>query len=199
MDWPPVDQQPFTGNGTTASGVVLEPGTQSVQAAAEGATEGVVQDDGDYLEFFGEHFRLADRVGIMPLLAFANASKGGVDSSDVKGMAAMYALIRSVIHRPPAFDEHGKRAVDPETGKPGFDEAEWIRFEDLAMEENADDEDLMDFVNQAMEVMSARPRKRREISSGGSPQTSEKSKESSSSRATPPGADGLVLVRDVGR
>lgn len=197
MDWPPA--QPFTGTGTTTTAVVIEPETQSVQAAAEGAAEGIVLDDGDYIEFFGEHFRLADRVGIMPLLAFANASKGGLDSSDVRGMAAMYSLIRSVIHRPPAFDEHGKRAVDPETGKPGFDETEWTRFEDLAMEENADDEDVMDFVNQAMEVMSARPRKRREISSGGSPRTSEKSKESSSSPGTPPGMDGLVLVRDVGR
>lgn len=172
-----------------------QPTTQTVQAAAEG----VVQAEGDLLTFFGERFRLADGVSIMPMLGFANAASRGVDSSDVKGLAAMYKLIRSVIHRPPLFDENGVRVIDELTGKPAYDETEWSRFEELAIDEGADDEDLMDFVNRAMEVMSARPRRRREISSGGSPQTSEKSRASSFSPGRPPQADGLIAVSDLGR
>jgi len=171
-----------------------EPTSHSVQAAAEG----VVHDDGDYVAFLGEKFRLADNVSMMPMLAYANASNQGLDSDDMKGLAAMYSLIRSVVHRPPLVDEHGNRQTDPETGRRLYDESEWQRFSQLAEDELADGEDLMGFVGDAMEVMSARPRKRREVSSDGSPRTLEKSKPVSSSRAIPQ-ADGLVPVSELGR
>lgn len=168
--------------------------TQNVQAAAEG----VVLDDGDYVEFYGEKFRLADRVGTMPMLAFANASKKGLDSDDMEGLAAMYAMIRGVIHRPPLLDDKGERVRD-ENGKLLRDESEWRRFESLAEDECAEGDEIMDFVSRAMEVMSARPRKPREISSGGSRPTSEKSKDASSSPVTRPGAEGLTPVSALGR
>jgi hypothetical protein len=155
----------------------------------------VVAEDFDSVEFFGQKFRLAERVGIMPMLAFGNASKRGLDSDDMEGLAAMYSLIRSVIHRPALTDEHGQRQVDV-NGKALRDESEWTRFAELAEDELAEGEDVMEFVNRAMEVMSARPRRRREISSGTSPTTSEKSKAVSSSRATPP-PPGLVRVADL--
>lgn len=165
---------------------------------AQAAAEGVVLDDGDYLEFFGEKFRLADRVGLMPLIKFGNAANKGLDSDDMTGLAAMYSMIRAVIHRPPLFDDQGHRKVD-ENGKTLRDEAEWNRFQELAEDECAEGEDIMAFVNKAMEVMSARPRKPREISSGGSRPTSESSRDDSSSRATHPQAAGLTPVADLGR
>jgi hypothetical protein len=168
--------------------------SHSVQAAAEG----VVHDDGDYVAFLGEKFRLAERVSMMPMLAYANASNQGLDSDDMKGLAAMYSLIRSVVHRPPLIDEHGNRRTDPETGERLYDESEWQRFSRLAEDELADGEDLMGFVGDAMELLSARPRKRREVSSDGSPLTSEKSKPASSSRDIP-GLDGLTPVSALGR
>ena len=166
--------------------------TQSVQAAAEGVVEG------DWVEFLGQKFRLADKIGLMPMLAFANASKKGLDTDDMEGLAAMYSLIRSVIYRPPLYDEHGQRQVD-ESGKPQRDESEWERFSQLADDESAEGEDLMDFVSDAMAVVAARPRTPREISSDGSRPTSEKLRGVSSLPATIPGADGLTPVADLGR
>lgn len=161
----------------------------------QASAEGVVVEDFDTIEFFGEKFRLADRVGMMPLLAFGNAAKSGLDSDDFEGMAAMYRLIRSVIHRPPLIDEHGQRRVD-ENGKALRDESEWNRFQALAEDELAEGEDIMAFVNQAMEVMSARPRSRPGISSATSPTTSERSKAASSWPDTDPRMQGMVPISD---
>lgn len=168
--------------------------THDIQAA----TEGIVLEDGDSVMFLGQKFRLAERVGIMPMLNYANASKKGMDSDDMDGLAAMYALIRSVIHRPALFDENGKRQVD-ENGKPLRDESEWERFSTLADDESADGEQIMEFVGRAMEIMAARPTARREVSSASSPQTSPTSKPASSWPATIPQTEGLIPVADLGR
>lgn len=193
--WPPVGYgQPSAGQQYFTTLPDDTPTTHAAQAAAEG----VVIDDGDYLEFFDEKFRLADRVGIAPLVKFGNAANRGLDSDDMEGLAAMYSLIRSVIHRPPLLDDDGKQQVD-ENGKKLRDEREWHRFMDLAEDEAAEGEEVMDFVNRAMEVMAARPRKPREISSGGSRRTSESSRDVSSWPATIPGADGLIPVSALGR
>lgn len=174
--------------------------TGTVQAAVEGAPQ---TDDDGRLEFLGTRFRLAERVGMMPLLAFANASKNGLDSDDMEGMAAMYALIRDVI------DQTRVQKVDPETGEPQFDGAgepvwegpsEWQRFERFCMEQQAEGEELMEFIGRAMGVIAARPRKRREISSGSSPRTSPSSKAGSSSPVrNRPDLDGLTAVADLAR
>lgn len=187
LSWLPDQEVPQAGRPYLVT-------TQEVQASAEG----VVLDDGDRIEFLGQKFRLADRVGLMPLLQFANASKKGLDSDDMEGLAAMYSLIRSVIHRPALFDEAGQRQVD-ENGQPLRDESEWHRFSQLADDELAEGEDIMDFVSKAMEVMSARPRKPREVSSAGSRRTLESSKGALSSPVTPPEADGLTPVSALGR
>lgn len=165
--------------------------TQSVQAEVEGVPQA------DHIEFMGERFRLAEKVSIMPLMAYANSANGGADSDDMKGLAAMYGLIRSVIHRPPLFGEDGQRQRD-EDGHLMRDEREWNRFERVAMDEMAEGEDLMDVVKKAMEIFSARPTARREVSSASSPQTSETSKPVSSSPVTPPQADGLIPVASLG-
>lgn len=173
--------------------------TQDVQAASEG----VVEDDPNLVEFMGKRFRLAETIGLMPLLRFANASKKGMDSDDMEGMVALYTVIRDTIdqRRPPKIDpETNQQSIDPMTGEPEWDgPSEWMLFEEHAIETKAEGEDLMDFVNRAMAVIAARPRRRREISSGGSPQTSEKSRGGWSSPVVPPQADGLVRVAELGR
>jgi hypothetical protein len=178
----------------------------------QSAAEGVLDTDGT-VELLGENFRLADRVALMPLLAFANASKKGLDSEDMEGMAAMYGLIRSVIHRPvlrePELIEDpegsGNFVPHPQAGKPQrdaggkvvCDDTEWNRFVAHAEDMQAEGEELMEAVGAAMSVIAARPRRRREISSGGSPRTSEKSKDDSCSPGTD--AQGMVSVADLGR
>lgn len=191
--WPPVD---YDG----PSHAVPPPTAHQVQASAEG----VVLDADGSLEFLGERFRLAERIGLMPMLAFANASKQGIDADDMEGLAAMYALIRDVVDQTRPF------TVDPETGKQMVDAAgvpewdgpsEWMRFEQHAIETQADGEELMDFISRAMAVVAARPRKRRGGSSVSSPRTSETSRPDSSSPAIRriPGLEELTPVSALGR
>jgi hypothetical protein len=174
--------------------------SQDVQAAVEGAP---VADDTNSIEFLGKRFRLAENIGLMPLLAFANASKGGLDSDDMEGMAAMYAVIRDTVDqtRVQKLDADGKEEFD-EAGEPVWDgPSDWQRFERHAIDEKADGEELMGFIRDAMGVIAARPRKRRGTSASSSPQISPSSREPSSSPAMQrhPQLAGLTPVGDIGR
>lgn len=174
------------------------PTIHEVQAAAEGV---VVLDDANSVEFNGERFRLADNIGLMPLLVFANSAKQGLDSDDMEGLVAMYVMVRDCVDQSKAqqVDDEGSPLFD-ESGAPVWDgPSEWDRFEAHAITTKAQGEDLMDFIKAAMSVISARPRKPRGTSSDSSRPTSENSKAASSSPGTPAGAEGLVAVRDLGR
>lgn len=181
MSWPTRDDSPTT---------------HTVQGAVEGAVE---LDDTNSIEFLGKRFRLAERVGLMPMLAFAAASKKGLDSDSLEGLAAMYALIRDCLDqtRVQAVNDEDELIFE-EDGSPRWDgPSQWQQFEAHCYEEQADGDELMEFIGKAMSVVSARPRKRRETSSGGSPQTSPKSRDASSLRATWPGAEGLTDLREL--
>lgn len=174
-----------------------DPTTQRIQAASEGE----LQNQDGTIEFLGKRFRLAESIGLMPLLMFANSAKSGMDSEDMDGMAAMYALIRDTIDqtRVQETDEEGKLSFDGDGDPVWAGPSDWQRFERHCVEEKADGEDLMGFIKDAMGVISARPRKRRGTSPKSSPRTSVSSKESSSSPGTPPPPDGLVPISQLGR
>jgi hypothetical protein len=198
-EWPPSqygpEDQPVAGRPYLTS----VPGTHEVQSVEQGVV--TVDDDPNRIEFLGETFGLAESIGLMPMLAFANASKAGLDSDDMAGLSAMYALIRDVIdqRRPPKIDPATGQQVIDATGEPEWDgPSEWMRFEKHAIEQQADGEELMEFVGKAMAAVSARPRKRRERSSASSPRILERSKDSSSSPGMPPEVAGLVPVARVG-
>lgn len=142
-------------------------------AELQAISEGVVV-DADRLEFLGESFRLGETVGLMPLMKFAHAANSGLDSDDMAGLAALYALVRDTIH--------------PD---------DWDRFERHAIDRHAEGEELMAFVGKAIEAISARPTKRRSVSSAGSPSTSPSSTESSSVKPAPAGAAELVSVDEL--
>ena len=111
------------------------------------------------LTFEGKPFKVAPKVGLMPLMKFAKLAKQGVDASDMDGLAAIYDLLRSVI-----ADE------------------DWDRFEDHAALVRADGDDLMAVVSQAVEVISQRPTARPSDSSDGPSNASDSSAGDSSSR-----------------
>lgn len=148
--------------------------THEVQAAVEGAAlpAGEIVGGGRKVEFMGAEFRMADRVGLMPLLKFAHASAQGLDSNDMEGMAALYAMVRDCI-----------------------DGDEWVRFERHAIDTKAEADDLMGAVTQVIEALSARPTAPPGDSSAGRRTTSGSSKGSLSS----PAIEGMTSVADLGR
>jgi hypothetical protein len=130
----------------------------------------------------GQHFRVADHVGLMPLLKFAHEASSGATEDSMEGMAAMYAMIRDCIHP-------GRECTCAKPGgkhQPGceYDPGDWERFERYAIEQRAEGEDLMAVVEQAMEVVSARPIRQPSGSSPPGRPTSRKSR----SRSSRPGS-----------
>ena len=141
-------------------------GTHQVQAAVEGVE--VVADR--KVPFMGAEFRMAEQIGLMPLMHLAVAGKRGVDAADMDGLVAMYEVIRDCI-----------------------DAGEWERFERHAVDSKADADDLMKVVQHVIEAISARPTSPPGGSSTGRPTTSASSRGSSSKTGTGPD-DGLTSV-----
>jgi hypothetical protein len=130
---------------------------QTVQAVAEGAVVGGAQ----RVTFMGEEFKVRDRVGLMALMRFAQASASGGDTADMETLAALYRLLRACIH--------------PD---------DWGRFEDRADETDAEADDLMPVVSDTLSLVTARPTERPAVSSAGPPTTSPSSKQTPPSLAS---------------
>ena len=126
--------------------------------------------EGATIEAFGNAYRVADRVALMPMMRFAYLAKRGADSADMEAMVAMYDLLRGV-----------------------FAPEDWERFERDAMENQADDQDLMRIVQAAISAITARPTGRPSASSPG-PQTTTPNSTGSSSFEERKRALGLVPV-----
>jgi hypothetical protein len=198
---PGIDQmQPRTLTAVTSNRE--RPMTSDLQAAAEGA----VVDMGDgKIEFLGEWFRLSDEIGLMPLMAFSFSAQNGGDSDDMAGMAALYALIRDTVDqsRPVQEDADGRPMFEPDGVTPKWaGPSDWMRFERHAINQKADGDDLMGFVQKAIKVISARPTKRHGDSSPTSPLNPESTRDDSPSPApggrTVPGIEDLRSVADFG-
>lgn len=50
------------------------------------------------IRFRGGEYRIADEVGIWPLMQMARAAQSGVSLADQRGLAAAHALLQDVIH-----------------------------------------------------------------------------------------------------
>lgn len=96
------------------------------------------------VDFLGESFRVADRVGALPLMRFAKIAKAGVDASELDGLAAMYDLLGQVIQSD-----------------------DWARFEEHADRQHADGDQLLALVQEALALVAARPTGRPSDSSAG--------------------------------
>lgn len=166
----PAALEGFEFEEPTAPAQPLPETSQELQAAVEGVPFG------DSVEFLGERFKIADSVGLMPLMRFAYTAQRGTLSRDMEGLVAMYTLIRDCL----------------------ADEKEWQRFQDHASAKKADEDQLLEFVSDTIELLTARPTQRPSDSSAGPLPTSGSSTESSSSPDTQDGP-GLVLVSDLAK
>lgn len=165
-------------------------------AEAVKVVTGAVVDSRRTVTFMDEKFRIADKIGAMPLLKFSMYADMSVQ--DPKALAAMYAMLRDCIY--PGNPGCGKchhcapercgecRACEiaagldddtPEDDKPAcrvnspdeksckdYDPGDWQRFEEHAMVTKAEADDLFDVITDAMEVLAGRPTRQ---SSGSSP------------------------------
>lgn len=134
--------------------------TQQVQSVTEGVE---IVGDGRKVTFMGQEFRMAEKVGLMPLLHLAVVGKSGTDAADMEGLAALYEMIRDCI-----------------------DESEWGRFQKHAIDTKADSDDIMKVVGDVIAAVTARKSNPPGNSLAGRQQTSLSSKASLSPTATEP-------------
>jgi hypothetical protein len=155
--------------------------------------EGAVMDEGRMVTFKDRKFRIADKIGAMPLLKFSMYADMSVQ--DPKAMSAMYAMLRDCIH--PGSPGCGQcEKCDPErcgdcaaclrvergadadaspctvnppddTACADYDPGDWKIFEEHAIDTRAGAEELLDVISQATELIAGRPTEPRSSSSGG--------------------------------
>lgn len=97
----------------------------------------VVADDGktfDYVELAGKKFRVREKIGALAMLKWAASSD--MDTDDPRALGAIYAMIRSVIYK-----------------------KDWTDFENTALDEDCDAEELLDVVSKSLEIVAGRPTK----------------------------------------
>jgi hypothetical protein len=133
------------------------------------------------VEFLGRRFRIADKIGLMPLLKFA--AFADVNVQDPRALGAMYTLLRDCIH--PGCPGCGKCEFCKAGNEPAckvYDRGDWGEFEEHAMITKADADDLMDVITKTIELIAGRPTPPPGTSSGGRRATSRGSTGTSSGR-----------------
>lgn len=108
------------------------------------------------IEFAGESFATADKIGLMPLMRFAKVAKAGADSQDMDGLAALYDLLEQSIA-----------------------DTDWERFQAAADRTRADGEELMGVIGKVFEALSERPTRLPSDSSAGQTATPQSSADAS--------------------
>jgi hypothetical protein len=94
--------------------------------------------------FMGSKYRVADKVGIWPLMQFARAAEAGVSLRDAKGLAALHAMLEDVIH--------------PD---------DWGQFQDDMIAKKAVDlQAMLDVSGQVVELLTERAKKGRPGANG---------------------------------
>jgi hypothetical protein len=88
----------------------------------------------DTITFMDGSYKVAGKVGVWPQMMLARAAQDGVMLGDMRGLAAVHAMLENVI--------------DPE---------DWPRFQEDMIKKKADDlSELLDAVTQALQVVSER-------------------------------------------
>lgn len=173
----------------------VSPAADRELAAIQGAAAGVIpgtavdvtppangkQEKAQTVELLGRRFRIAGKIGMMPLLKFSAFADVAV--TDPRALGAMYAMLRDCIH--PGHPGCGKCddcANGSEQACPDWDRGDWLAFEDHAMITRASAEDLLDVISKVMELIAGRPTPPSGSSSAGPRRISGGSTGSSSAR-----------------
>jgi hypothetical protein len=139
------------------------------------------------VEFRGETYRIADKIGLAPLMRFGKLARSGADSADMAALAVMYDVIdqcfASTCDACGSWDQEALFTRDEtkaccEKRTPAT--VEFDRFMDTATEQRWDHEEILEVVGKVMEALSERPTGRRPASSD-EPSTEKPSFEDASS------------------
>lgn len=154
---------------------------QPPPAAEVIVAEGTVVTSDRTVEFMGDRFRVAEKVGLMPLLKFS--AHADMSTSDPAALAAMYSMLKDCIYEgTPACGECIRCKNGDETGCAQFDRGDWKRFEQHAIDTKADADELLDVITKVIELISARPTEQPSGSSPGRRSTRDASMARSSAR-----------------
>jgi hypothetical protein len=113
-----------------------------------------------HISRWGVDFEVAEKFGLMPMLKFARLAKAGVDSDDMEGLVVIGDVLREC-----------------------FTDEAYAQFEDAAMKNHADGDELMEVMQQAMQAIAERPTQQPSDSSDGQPTITTSSVGDSSSQA----------------
>jgi hypothetical protein len=115
--------------------------------------------DGPVLvQWKGQTYRLADKIGDAPIMDFAEIAEQGIDSNEMRGLAAMKSLLRNCLTT-----------------------EDFAKFWRHATEIRAGSDEMMALVKDTYEALSGRPTVRPSVSSDGEPSTVVSSEAASSS------------------
>ena len=143
------------------------------------------------VEFQGETYRIAEKIGLAPLMRFAKLAAASADL-DAGALAVMYDVLEQCFSDVPYCAACGSTdtvalATDDADGKCCDErqvvEREFDRFLDVATVARWDDEEIMGMVGAVMEALSQRPTGRPTAASGGPSSTPPSSGDASSLRA----------------
>lgn len=144
-----------------AAQVAQPPAAAEVQVA-----EGRVVTSARTVEFMGERFRIADKIGLMPLLKFSAHSD--MSTSDPGALSAMYSMLKDCIEcGHPGCGKCPSCRAGAESDCASFDPGDWKRFEQHAIDTKADADELLDVITRVIELISGRPTEQPSTSSPG--------------------------------
>jgi hypothetical protein len=186
-------------------------GVEQPPLAAEVVVAGGIVMSGRTVEFMGRNFRIAEKVGLMPMLKFSAHAEMRTD--DPGAMAAMYEMIRDCIYagNPGCGDclfcdpdpcgecracvsaQDGEdpacmRNFPDRTRCAEYDPGDWGEFERHAIDTKAEADDLLDVITKTIEVIAGRPTEPPAGSSPGRRSTRDASMARSSARGRPKGS-----------
>ena len=86
----------------------------------------------DEVELKGKKFRIREKVGHMAMFKWSAASE--LSTEDPRALGAIYAMLKSVVHK-----------------------EDWYAFEEWALDEDADAEELLSVITESLEIVAGRP------------------------------------------
>jgi hypothetical protein len=142
------------------------------------------------IEFRGETYRVAEKIGLAPLIRFGKLAKSGADSGDMGSLAVMYDVLdqcfASKCDACGSWDQAALLTRDEAKAccdKRSPATVEFDRFMDAATAGRWDDEEILEVVGKVMEALADRPTGRPSVSSDGPSTASTNFEDASSLRA----------------